>query len=275
MNHTKIDTSNPSVYGSQTTIDLCTTFCNRAIITWHYLQNGIRSRIELGEETITDINLLEIQIRHPNEVRTAKFNRIIEGKITGADWEWWLGSKSGWIGLRIQAKKLNSHSLEYDSLDHSTKNGRQVDLLIQDATNKGLIPMYCFYNYWDTHRLSPQWNCGTYSPSTELLGCTISSAKHIRSLIDYNDKSLKSVSQNALPWNCVVCCKGQSQPKADLTERAVGVLRGTWGIDAEQLRILKEPPSHVTAILHNEFSNIVDRDVSHIIVVTEGILPIK
>jgi hypothetical protein len=275
MNHVQLDTSNPQVYGSQTTVDLCTTFCNRAVLTWHYLRDGQRSRIELGEETITDINLLEIQIRHPNQVRTAKFNRIIEGRVTGADWEWWLGSRSGWLGLRVQAKKLNSHSLQYDSLDHSTTNGRQVDLLIRDANRNRLVPMYCFYNYWDTSRIQSQWRCGTFAPSIELQGCTISSASTVKGLIDANDKSLQSVLKNALPWNCLICCRGHSHPKADLVERASGVLRGTWGLNEEQIRILKEPPSYVSAVLYNEFSNIVERDVSHIMVVTEDILPMK
>src|ERR1700674_228364 len=97
---------------------LCATFCQSAIWTWNCLKYARQTGIQLGEESLTDLNLLNIQICHPSEVRTKKFSRNTEGKVTGADWEWWFGSPSGWLGLRIQAKKLNNLSSQYDELDH-------------------------------------------------------------------------------------------------------------------------------------------------------------
>jgi hypothetical protein len=273
MNHKQMNTSNPSVYGANNTTDLCTTFCNRAILTWQYLRNGVRSGIELGEETLTDINLLDIQLRHPNEVRTAKFNRIKEGRETGADWEWWFGSKSGWLGLRIQAKKLNHTSLEYDSLDKaSKKHGYQVDMLLADAMKNGLVPLYCLYNFWDTHRSAVQWNCGTYAQSSELHGCTLANANDIKSLISANDKSLKSVSAKALPWNCLVCCQGFSNQGDDITRRASGILRGFWNFNDNQMRIAERPPDYVSNVLAGEFSRETPMEISHLMIVTEGLL---
>jgi hypothetical protein len=42
----------------------------------------------IGEETLTDLNLLELQAKNPRTVATVKFTRVQEGRRTGADWEW-------------------------------------------------------------------------------------------------------------------------------------------------------------------------------------------
>ena len=251
---------------SKPVTNICKTFCDRAVWTWRSLRNGINTGIELGEETLTDINLLEIQIRHPKDVRAVKFNRIQEGNVTGADWEWWFGSQSGWIGLRVQAKKLNSSSLKFDSLNHKSRQGKQVDLLVNNAQKHGLVPMYCFYNYWNQNIVS-NWTCGAHSPPQDLQGCMVSSASHIMSMVSNRDKSLQSVLTKSLPWSCLVCCEGYSGPTSDLTERVNGVLNGFWQIDHE---VMEKPPRYVSEIMRGSLERAYD-GLAYILVVTEGI----
>lgn len=103
---------------------LCDTFSYRAIATWNYMYFGSQTRIKPSEESLTDINLLEIQARHTKEVRTWKFPRINEARKSGADWEWWFGSPNQWVGVRIQAKKLDIRSGRYAGLNRKNKYGR-------------------------------------------------------------------------------------------------------------------------------------------------------
>jgi hypothetical protein len=51
-----------------------------AIRTWWYLDAAEDTEVRIGEETLTDINLIDIQHRHPAEVRTEKFPKWMEAR---------------------------------------------------------------------------------------------------------------------------------------------------------------------------------------------------
>ena len=107
-------------------------------------QQNINRGLGFGEETITDLVLLEISKRQPYDVITVKYGKNYEA-YEGADWEWWILSRSGIIGLRFQAKKLHfsANGYEYTHLDYRQKsnNQYQVDILIHRAKKIGLIPL--------------------------------------------------------------------------------------------------------------------------------------
>ena len=125
------------------------TFKKTAIKTWFRLSDAQEMKMTLGEETITDINLLEIsRARHP-EISIKKFNKHEEGE-NGADWEFWLTGKSGkWIGLRIQAKIINTKSGEYEQLHYKRDGVKQTEKLIANAKKDNAIPLYCLYTMHD------------------------------------------------------------------------------------------------------------------------------
>jgi hypothetical protein len=133
--------------------------------------------------------------------------------------------------------------------------------------------MYCFYNY---HSLSLGWNCQSFPPIVELQGCTVASAVFIKHLVSAGDKSLKTVSRRALPWNCLVCRSGYSASNADLTQRVSGVLQSFWELDLEQVRIFEQPPGYVAGLLASpiEESRGIEGPpgLSHLLVVTEDLL---
>ena len=60
---------------------LCEDFIAKAKETWKRIKISGLWGMNILEETITDINLLDLQINHPNEVRTQKFSKPEEGKI--------------------------------------------------------------------------------------------------------------------------------------------------------------------------------------------------
>jgi Holliday junction resolvase len=55
----------------------------------------------MGEETITELLLLELKRRHENEIKIVPFNRRQEAR-NGADWAWSFEGKQ-WLGMRVQA----------------------------------------------------------------------------------------------------------------------------------------------------------------------------
>src|ERR1700730_12804459 len=185
---------------------LCETFLSRARATWDLLVAGRDTGVGPGEETLTDLNLMEIATRHGDRVCLKKFSRWDEARVSGADWEWWLGSPGSWIGLRLQAKKLNIRTLRYDDLAHRNQWGFQVDRLIESSTRDALVPAYCFYNAWDDGSADPSWNCENIPSEMRLFGCTICSVHFVKALIEARSSDLDAVADIWIPWSCIVCC---------------------------------------------------------------------
>src|SRR4051794_33455900 len=106
--------------------ELCKDFAKQAVSTWTRLENSLVTSLTFDEESLTDINLQDLQLKHPYSIKTKKFNKQTEEPMNGADWEWWLLSGNRGLGLRIQAKRLNLNSLLYPSVNKSNKNGNQI-----------------------------------------------------------------------------------------------------------------------------------------------------
>ena len=108
--------------------------------------------VGMGEVGITDRNLLALRRQHPDLLVHKHSAR--EEVRTGADWEWWIGTASGWTCLVFQAKRLGDDG-RYHGLTKVQPSGlRQVDALIRacwDRSNRlqGVVwPLYCLYNSW-------------------------------------------------------------------------------------------------------------------------------
>ncbi|MDQ1280378.1 MAG: hypothetical protein QG670_1641 [Thermoproteota archaeon] len=243
--------------------DLCSDFIAIAERTWKLIDSSEKTHINISEESVTDLNLLELQSRHTSsEIITKKHPKGLESK-TGADWEWWLGSNGSWLGLRVQAKKLNSNNLTYRNLDKWNTNGRQIDLLTKGSRSNRtpMIPLYVFYNYWNQTQFSPKWLCKTYPPNIEMLGCGLSHADFIKSVLNKKSRNLKDVSVSMYPWSCLVCCKGYSTDNFSLPFRAFHFLYGTFRDHIDQANsnsyderrfIIEEAPPYVYKLIEGE-----------------------
>ena len=246
-----------NLYTSNSNLDICHTFCNRAIETWNLMYSGEIAGISISETTLTELNLLEIKRRHPTKVYIKKFSQQDEGKITGADWEWWIGSNSQWLGIRVQAKRLKAdNALSYSSFGHSNKHGNQVDMLIENAHIKRLYPMYCFYNSGYIKSFPSRWNCGTFAQQENFLGCSIADALTVRALLKKNKKDFSvNLSSISYPWHCIVCCQGfRSLGYTDsLPRRAASFIHHiSEGVSEEFEFIREEPPLYVRRLLQGE-----------------------
>lgn len=176
--------------------------------TWERLRDSIGLDIRFGEETITDLLLLDLKRQGPGGSRVIQTPKHNE-KHTGTDWEWWIGTpRIGWLRFAVQAKKMNLKNYRYDSLSHKVGGTLQIDLLERYATSNDAIPIYCLYNYIPTVRKSKSWQCCKQF-EVEQLACTITPSHVVKKAINTrgtrNFHSLHSNKQT-LPWRCLADC---------------------------------------------------------------------
>ena len=188
--------------------ELCAGFANLSSWTYEALQFGHFNNFVPREETITEVLLMDLIRKYPHRIKINKFN-VHEEKNFGADWEWWFIGQSLVFRMRIQAKKLNSFSLNYDHLDYPTDKTkpRQVDALITEANkaNPRRFPAYCFYNYWPANPRFAGPNCGATFPRDVIRGCSIASASKVKKLLANSKTDLANVSADSDPLICMFC----------------------------------------------------------------------
>lgn len=175
--------------------------------TWERIRDGEELGCRQGEETITNINLLEIKRARLREVRIPKINKANEFK-TGIDWEWWIGSNQrGWWRYVVQAKKIDSCG-RYNKLRHKIGSNFQIDILEAYAKSNQCIPLYCFYNSIKANNLQAYWQCCV--PYDELqLGCTVAPVDVVKkAFVQGESKTFQFMhfQQLILPWRCLVRC---------------------------------------------------------------------
>lgn len=244
---------------------ICPSFIYQSIKTWNWIKSGNISGITLSEESLTDFNLLELTLRHPNNIKTQKFTKNQESK-TGADWEWWIYESNHWIGLRIQAKKLYSNSSLYESLNESET---QIEKLIKRASTNSipLIPLYVFYNYSEDKTFFNEWEC-KIDPSCHIddeswFGCTISYAPDVKKVLENKKrekgkgKKFIDIIKISYPWSCLVCCNTSSKNNF-IPNRIFSFFKKAFfnKSDSETIElsdfIRLEPPNYVNKIKDGE-----------------------
>lgn len=235
---------------------LCDTFRSRALLTWDMLARGRSVDCQIGEETLTDLNIIELKIRHSSEIYSRTFNKTEEG-LNGADWEWWFtGSSQKWIGFRVQAKVIDIQKNSFNHLHYKKYKSQlyQCDILIKDSLQKSspLIPLYCLYSNWNNLPHFPL-KYANYYPIEESYGCSILSAFAVRYLRS-KKKTLthfKSLLNYIKPWHCLVCCHGYNA--GDLPHRVFDYWKNF--IRPIETSILEEIDESILEELEDELNN--------------------
>jgi hypothetical protein len=184
---------------------LCATFEALAERTWHYLDAAQQTEIRIGEETLTDINLIDIQRRHEHEVLSVKFTRAQESK-NGADWEWWFLWRGYAYGFRLQAKKLYP-KFAYTSLYGDGRT--QATTLLTTAIADDVVPLYCFYNY-EPNSDSSDWPGLPARTPIEQMGCAIAPAQAVEAEVVGRRASptIERLAPYEEPWRVLACSFG-------------------------------------------------------------------
>ncbi|MDX2255397.1 MAG: DUF6615 family protein [Pseudanabaenaceae cyanobacterium bins.39] len=210
--------------------------------TWQRIFYANQHEVSQGEETITDINLLEIAMSQSSEVTVVKTDKYRE-KDQGTDWEWWIGnSRIGYLRYAVQAKKIDAKFTKYKYLKHKVDSVEQSDILERHAQNNGAIPLYCFYNYSKNTDLSPYWHCNL-PPEYKQLGCTVTPLKNVKKAINQWGKStfdFLHTPYDTKPWRCLVYCPSLLQVYESRT-----AIHTSWGFgDVSVFPRLPENLSH-------------------------------
>lgn len=182
---------------------------NLAVDTWERLRDSRALEINFGEETITDLLLMDLKRKRPSTSRIIQTPKTKE-KDKGTDWEWWIGSdRTSWIRFAVQAKKLHIDSGRYNGLSHKVGSTLQIDLLERYASANDAVPLYCFYNYVNPASATMAWRCCQTQVNEPQLACTITPLKIVRAAIAVRGKkSFSSIHSHpeTLPWRCLVGC---------------------------------------------------------------------
>ena len=250
---------------------LCKDFLRASWWTWHFMKRGYNLGLLPGEETITDNLLIYLAHRHQKQLRIYRLNKSEESKYS-ADWEWWFHTpRTGtWLGMRVQAKKLNPGTLRYESLTKGKieqadnlidQSSQPLDEYIQKALGRKvpMVPVYVFYNYWcrdaackeQTLLEGDDWicfncvlrwytdhQCPRYPP-----GCTIADARKVREVINSQAVSashgpvLWDLCREMFCWADLVCRRSDhnetgANEAIGIAEHVEEVLR-SHGIEAE------------------------------------------
>lgn len=189
------------------TTDLCYSFQEIASWVWENIDRADRMGLAFSEETITETMLLKLAMRHPTEVRIKAFSKREEG-VNGSDWEWWVGERGNWFGMRVQAKRIKLPAETFDRLQsYGRKDGStvgQIDRLISRAREDKLNAAYCLYfisRRWPTLRAWPVYafvGGGPISPQ----GCLIADASAVKAIAK---DSLDDLAPVSVPWHLMVC----------------------------------------------------------------------
>ncbi|QDP08275.1 hypothetical protein FNU77_00345 (plasmid) [Prescottella equi] len=193
--------------------------------TWDRIKIGDLANLKFREDSITDELLFTLMRKHP-QLAVKRFNQY-EEKSTGADWEWWIGSRSfGWFRLRIQAKRV--HGKKYKQLDHrgdiDAGHEFQYQTLIADCQDDdATYPFHVFFNGWPETRFSESFKsdhedrCGKLAQ--ELWGCAAVSSYAVHDL-HFNSKKTRWARRAdvprympvSLPWSRLftLACKNMS-----------------------------------------------------------------
>ena len=178
--------------------------------------------VRLGEETITDLLMLDLNRQKLPSVRFIQTSRADEAS-QGTDFEWWVGAHGrGWFRFAIQAKKLHVQSARYRGLTYASKGKTQITRLEEYAKTNRAKPLYCLYNYSDQVDPSQHWHCCQRPFQIEELGCTITPSRNIQKAID--SQGMKNFGfihsqPDTVPLRCLISCPKirQSFPLVDST----------------------------------------------------------
>lgn len=273
---------------------LCADFQALSVGTWNLMLNAHSNHFSIGEETITDVNLLALKMRQPHLVHTQKFSRITEGR-NGADWLWIIVGRSGaTFMLYVQAKRLFINSNRYESLIHPMPNpAEQVDKLIFNKflypLGHPVYPIYVFYNYLPNTPKAIGCNCGQAIP-TRLSGCSYADAFTIKNEILLGNDHFDDIGKHQYALSCLVCCDGSGKsksPNSDLATSFFNRIVNQDRFNQTQARkidvkdrepfsansfLLKQPPSFVNQIISGkglDYNPFKQLDVENITILQE------
>jgi len=184
--------------------DLCTALNDRAKWTNKIIGQGLSSRLGVLEETITDVNLIELATSYPNNVLTKKYSRKEEGSLSGADWLWCIGEPGAWLLLLVQAKVINPKTGNCHYLNY--RNGKQCQTLVKYARSIKAVPLYAIYAHIPSgYQPPPKASPNFASINSEFWACSWITPRRVKQLNRAKSRNLEAVLTQSIPWSAPFC----------------------------------------------------------------------
>ena len=208
--------------------------------TWFTLDLANQHRARFGEETLTDLLVLDML---PHERTRGLWLRPTTKRSEascGADLLVAVRHQArSWYLLALQAKKLYPDD-RYRMLNRVTESLDQLGKLEEFARQLPALPLYLLYNHSDTAKPSDHWHCQTTAFDECQLGCTLVPSWHIRRMLrrpppprDFD--SAHKVKQ-ARPWRCAFDCRSAEKEIRQMALPTPPHLPGTPPADAQDVR---------------------------------------
>ena len=151
--------------------------------------------VSYGEETITEINLLEIRRRHPTRTVLQAFSKHQEAR-NGADWEWHIVGRRRTLKMRVQAKRVQRNDVLKIKHAIDSTGKQQRDVLVDHAQADALKPVYCIYCTEQQRSTWKQRGLPGFFRSYQT-GCLLADADDV----PLATKRLTEIEDTCIPWH--------------------------------------------------------------------------
>ena len=191
--------------------------------TWNRLREAQQLYVRLGEETLTDLLVLDFLVSAPNNIKFVQTTKPQEA-VQGTDLVVYVRRDANKADIyAVQAKRL-SVTGRYDSLNHRSGQMQQwqIDVLERYAEEQKAIPLYLLFNYVDDQS-APRWHCCRQTIDKRQFGCTLVPSWQIRKAISkrgYRTFDYIHSDRAALPWRCAFACRNNQTTWGRIREKA-------------------------------------------------------
>ena len=196
--------------------------------TWNRLRGAQRLReaqrlyVRLGEETLTDLLVLDFLVSAPNNIKFFQTTKPQEA-VQGTDLVVCVRRSANKADIyAVQAKRLGVAG-RYDSLNHRSGNRHQINILEDYAGESKAIPLYLLFNHVDDEDLKAEyWHCCQQADKRQF-GCTLVPSWRIRDAISkrgYRTFDYIHSDRAALPWRCAFACPNNSTAWGRIWDKA-------------------------------------------------------
>ncbi|SNT62758.1 Mrr N-terminal domain-containing protein [Asanoa hainanensis] len=219
----------------------CPAFRSISVDVAKRMRDGRSVGLVPGETTFTDNVLLRLAVTFRGSIHIHRFNTKQEAD-NGADWEWWIRGHDGYVGFRVQAKRVDPRSARV-ALDQPAADSlrsrfpRQIDAFRERCLRDGIAGIYCVYN--DGLSVPSRGQLGSCPhglDDPDLWGCAIVLADTATRLANERIFDAATVLGAATPWHRLVC----RDPLATLTEGVLEAFGRMWTAELANRRGLNE-----------------------------------
>ena len=179
--------------------------CNALKESSKYICDWMIKQPNVNEVSLTDWILYNTSQKVSCIKKYYKFTQREEGKMTGADCEWWFRFNASAFKMRIQAKKLSQNETKnYHGIAYKNDHGLQIEKLLCDATIHNFMAFYVFYT-----TEQGDINCDSLHSLKINEGVYLAGAKTIYSEFILSEKKCvkaQDILKNSIALSCLLCC---------------------------------------------------------------------